>query len=350
MLEARLVEKFKSIPKNVTPGFRLSIVQNGKKKAEVNWGKVYPYYDLASLTKIFFTTSLLMKLVSEKKLSVGDPVKKYVPWFVCPKAKVKNLLNHTAGLTWWLPIYKKINRQQSISFRWLELQGILKKEGVKEAGNRSVYSDLDFFYLALVLEKIFDRPLSWIYQSLAEDSPVFEGLHFNWGEKLQLKYKKSQYAPTETCPWRKKTLQGEVHDDNTWALGGLSTHAGLFGGLDEVEDWFLAFRKCYSSPKNFLGIKPEVAKLFSRPSLARSRGDWGLGFMMPSKKGSSAGSYLSRNSIGHTGFTGTSFWWDQKKDLAIILLSNRVHPSRNHREFVKWRPKIHDIVYKELFA
>jgi CubicO group peptidase (beta-lactamase class C family) len=143
-------------------------------------------------------------------------------------------------------------------------------------------------------------------------------------------------------------LQGEVHDENAWALGGVASHSGLFGDVQSVSNWALYLREAVLNGTRQLS--PSVARLFSKRSLPKEKGDWAVGFMMPSAEGSSAGHRFSKSSIGHTGFTGTSFWWDPKADILVVLLSNRVYPTRENASFVKLRAVIHDMIYEELLG
>ena len=143
-------------------------------------------------------------------------------------------------------------------------------------------------------------------------------------------------------------MQGEVHDENAWSLGGYSGHAGHFGVAREV--WVIAD----SLMKHYFGrrgdfFRPEtVREFFCRQDIVKG-GDWALGWDTPALKGSSAGGYFSRQSVGHTGFAGTSIWMDLEKDVIAVLLSNRVHPTRESPEKIRgFRPRLHDAVMAQL--
>ena len=345
-LKARLQKRFDEIPKDVTPGFHLLINQKGKRVCDLRFRKTWPRYDLASLTKILFTTTFYMKAVSRKEIDLDKSVQYYLPWFPSSRPKVKNLLSHYAGLTWWLPLYKKIDRSLPVYQRWMQVQHILQDNGVAKK-ERAVYSDLDFLYLGFMLERVYQKPLIDLFYEYKQWCGALGQIDFMQHEKKP-KIKKSDFAPTEKCLWRKQTLQGQVHDDNTWSLGGVAPQAGLFGRAQDIESWASWLRGVYRGEVSS-DIKRSVIRKFFQRAVPHSKGDWALGFMMPSSKGSSAGSLLSKTSVGHTGFTGTSFWWDLEKDFSVILLSNRVYPSRDNRKFVKWRGPIHDMVYEEMF-
>jgi CubicO group peptidase (beta-lactamase class C family) len=156
-----------------------------------------------------------------------------------------------------------------------------------------------------------------------------------------------EFAATEDCPWRKKLLQGEVHDDNAWTLGGYSGHAGLFSTAEEIYVMANMLREHYlSKRKDFLKTET-VREFFTRQDIVKGN-DWALGWDTRALEGSSAGKYFSRDSVGHTGFTGTSIWMDLERDVIAILLSNRVHPKRDNDKIKQFRPVFHDAVMEEL--
>jgi len=168
-------------------------------------------------------------------------------------------------------------------------------------------------------------------------------MHFNLGKR---NYAKNKYAPTERCAWRKRVLQGEVHDENAFALGGIAPHAGLFGRIEDVSQWALEIRKALNGQSTM--CEKKWLQKFVRRQIPAKQGDWGWLYMKPTRGQASCGRYFSSSSFGHTGFTGTSLWFDPKKDLIVVVLSNRVHPTRQNRAFVTLRPMIHDWVVQAL--
>jgi len=319
------------------PGGKILCYHQGKKKVDLSYGKVWPLYDLASLTKILFTTSVIMELVQSKKLNLSEKVQTYYPWYSGKSVKISQLLNHTAGNTAWLPLYKKVNQKSEVSLRLPQLMGQLR--GLpRSRKSEAVYSDLDFFILGGVLEQIMDRPLVEIWSDFKDRVLPKTKLHFT--PKKQSRFSKSHYAPTEPCVWRKRPLQGEVHDENCFALGGVAPHAGLFGGIDDLGAYALLLRSILRGKKGF--VTQSLLKKFTKASIPQKHGFWGLGFMKPSLEGSTAGQNFSSSSFGHTGFTGTSLWMDPKRDLIVALVSNRVYPSRKNKDFQRIRPLIHD--------
>jgi len=154
-------------------------------------------------------------------------------------------------------------------------------------------------------------------------------------------------AATEDDPWRGRLLCGEVHDENAAAMGGVAGHAGLFGAASAV----LALSGCWLNA--VLGrdslLQPELARRFvSRQALVPGS-SWALGWDTPSAP-SSSGARFSPRSFGHLGFTGTSLWVDAERELEVVLLSNRVHPTRRNDKIRDFRPRIHDLIVEELIA
>ncbi len=337
--EKFLKSQLKSQDQLEYPGCKIQVYFKGKLKVDLSWRKTYHFYDLASLTKIIFTTQWYMDQVSKGLLSVESPVVQFLPWYLYKDIKIKQLLNHSAGNSWWQPFYKSLTQDLSVDQKYQQLEKLCQTAPI-EKQERAVYSDIDFFLLGSVMQRCVQKPLFECWQDLFES--YYSRTHFHFRPLENSKNKKSLYAPTENCPWRNKILQGEVHDENAWALGGVGPHAGLFGTIDDLSSYGLGLREALLGKSKILSA-PTVQHFIQR-SLPASRGDWGLGFMLPSPSGSSAGERFDKSSFGHTGFTGTSFWFDPKKDLFVSILSNRVHPSRKNRDFVSLRPQIHNWV------
>ncbi len=152
-------------------------------------------------------------------------------------------------------------------------------------------------------------------------------------------------APTEKDPWRGRLLRGEVHDENAFALGGVAPHAGLFGTAPDLARFaqMLLNGGVYDHRRL---VSRETVELFTRragvPESSRA-----LGWDTPSA-GSSAGTLFSSRSFGHTGFTGTSLWIDPDRRLFLVLLTNRVHPTRENDAIRKARPAVADAVVRAL--
>lgn len=185
------------------------------------------------------------------------------------------------------------------------------------------------------------------YQPLGLKRTLFIPAQENPSQSPVAKGGEEEFAATEECPIRKRVLRGEVHDDNAWALGGYSGHAGLFSTCEEIYTIVNMLREHYLGTR-FDFFKPETVREFWRRQDLVAGSDWALGWDSRALKGSSAGKYFSRNSVGHTGYTGTSIWMDLEKDVLAVFLSNRVHPTRNNEKIKLFRPMIHDAIMEEL--
>ena len=143
-------------------------------------------------------------------------------------------------------------------------------------------------------------------------------------------------------------MRGEVSDENCWVIGGVAGHAGLFGSVESVLALLSELFDSWLGRKSFLTIRGDVVAYFLEYTSPAFRSTWALGFDRPSPQGSSGGRYLSPASVGHLGFTGTSFWMDPEKGVVIVLLTNRVHPSRDNQGIKEFRPLFHDRVMELL--
>lgn len=343
--EASLNRELESLIEGATPGAVVRAYQKGRLKIELCSGKTYPRYDLASLTKIIFTTTFLMNKVSEDGLSLEEPLSKDMPWIKSRSLTAERCLMHHSGLNWWEPFFKAMDLTRPREERWKSLQAILCPQPVRQK-SIAVYSDLDFLILGHWMEYLADKPLLDCWTDIQARLSLSD-LEFHV-DNVPV-HARTDYAPTEDCPWRKKILQGEVHDENCWSLGGVAPHAGLFGTLDSVSKWALRIRQSLLDEKKADGfVDSKVLARFAKRAFPADVGDWGLGFMKPTKGRASCGRYFGPSSFGHTGFTGTSIWFEPKQDLIVIVLSNRVHPTRENKKFIEVRPRIHDLVCKEL--
>jgi len=308
-------------------------------------------FDLASLTKVMATIPAIMNLVDEKKLDLDQPLAEVLPIARLGDKgdlTLRLLLSHSAGLVDWKPFYEKLRDHPLKERKKLLREWIIEEPFAYEPGKGNIYSDLGFMLLEWVIE-----------EKTGETLPEFVEKHFyrplgmkrtfvGGGEgRLPQGVAKEEFAATEDCPWRKKVLRGEVHDDNAWTLGGYSGHAGLFSTAEEVYVIANMLREHYLGKRNDFFRPKTVREFFRRQEIAKGS-DWALGWDTRALEGSSAGKYFSRDSVGHTGFTGTSIWMDLENDVVAILLSNRVHPRRDNDKIKQFRPVFHDAVMEEL--
>lgn len=338
-LENSLVSQLAPAIRDVTPGVQVRAYHAGRLICDVGVGQTYPYYDLASLTKIIFTTQLMMKAFEEGKWTLETKVSDQLPWFLNKQITVTQLLNHSSGLTWWMPFYQSLDLTTSTEERRQQLKAMLMEAPINSEEHQCVYSDVGFLTLGFLLEHFYQKDLFDIWQDLK--NKFYLGTTLDFHKNNQAPFKTSHYAPTEECPWRKKLIQAEVHDENTWALGGVSTHAGLFGSIDDIGWYLLNLRSQLLGIARYQ-VRQKTTQLFTKRSVPTAQGDWALGFMMPTAGKASCGKYFSMESVGHLGFTGTSIWYDPKQDIGVLILSNRVLYGRENKEFLGLRPKIHD--------
>ena len=307
-------------------------------------------FDLASLTKPLATTLVLIELVSQGKLSLDDSLESVFQGskeVLGDKGRItiRHLLSHTSGLPAYKPYYK-ILVQVKENYRKKELFKLLMNESLESApGENSCYSDLGFMLLQLVVEELTGQSLAKLcremYTFFGIDTLLFSPKQVEIDSVVEY-----QCASTGMCWWRVRKLSGEVHDENAYVLGGVAGHAGLFGTALDVCKLLSNLHDVYIGKQRIEMLDPDVIGIFWSRQENLGDGNWALGFDIPSKAASSAGNYFSDNSIGHLGFTGTSFWFDLDRRLIVILLTNRVYYGRENEKIRSFRPVVHDEVIR----
>ncbi len=341
----------RAVTEGVFPGAVLALWHQGKTYLEAfGWRSLVPQketnhedtlYDLASLTKPLVTTLITLRLIHHGRLALDERPWETLggpPWF--KEVRVFHLLAHQAGFPAHRPYFARLVTYPREKRPFLLTQWILAEPPAYPVGYKEVYSDLGFYLLGRLLEEKTGKGLDQLFfeslKELFEKSPPL--LFRPRGQCLR-----QEIAPTEICPWRGKLLRGEVHDENTWAVGGVAGQAGLFGTAQAVLRLLVLWLEAYRGQSH----------AFLTPDLVQTFWDWGrpgqraLGFDRPSPQGSSAGEFISPRAVGHLGFTGTSFWIDLERDLIMVLLSNRVHPHRKNEKIRAFRPVIHDLLFQE---
>lgn len=293
-------------------------------------------YDLASLTKVTATTTLAMLAVSDGRLELDAPVQRYLPGFRgAGKARVtiRHLLTHSSGLPADpSPMLWQQTPNPDSALRLVNATPLDTAPGI-----RMVYSDLGAIVLGEVVEKVYGVKLD----RLAERR-IFGPLGMRSTRFLPPASWRPRIAPTEyDSAWRKRMVRGEVHDENAAWLGGVAGHAGLFGSAEDLlgfGEWLLETGRREDGkaggdrvplPTSRPPVLPSVLRDFTTRQNLVPGSSRALGWDTPAP-GNSAGTRLSPQSFGHTGFTGTSIWIDPSRELVIVLLSNRVHPTRNN--------------------
>jgi CubicO group peptidase (beta-lactamase class C family) len=316
-------------------------------------------YDLASLTKPFATATAVALLLQDGRLSLEDRLERHFPELdgrPLGAATLFHLLNHSSGLPGWRPLYKSLGDRHRPEPGSLgrhapcaaAIDLIAQEPLLHNPGEQSIYSDLGFILLGIVIERVSGFGLADFCKSRIFDPLDAHPLCFlRVGAEpaaIEQDGLRLPVAPTEYVAWRGGLLRGEVHDDNAYALGGVAGHAGLFGTAAALLKVSGAWLRSYHGVDDFLD--PAVARRFTaRQSTPGS--SWGLGWDTPSAP-SSSGRYFSARSFGHLGFTGTSVWVDPTIELEIVLLSNRVHVDPDNAKIQQFRPLIHDAVYEEV--
>lgn len=301
--------------------------------------KTNSIYDLASVSKVVGTTSAAMLLVDSGKLNLDDFIITYLPEFNNngkDKITIRNLLVHNSGLSSFKRYYDKFSTGEEV------INDIMNDKLNSEPGEKFVYSDLGMITLQKVIEKISDQSLD---KFLKEN--IFKPLEMNQTMYSPSKALKNKCVPTEDDNfWRMRLLQGEVHDERAFMLGGVAGHAGLFSTVDDLSHFALMM----NNNGMFKGKRILSSKIIDEWTTKQSnQSDRGLGWDTKALEGySSAGIKFSNKSFGHTGFTGTSIWIDKETKLFAILLTNRVHPTRANKKISKFRPLIHDAIYSSV--
>lgn len=349
-------------------------------------------YDLASLTKPLATALWFGILVSRGMLDPQTPIGEIVACRdpMLNRAPLWRLVNHSAGLPAHFEYYRGLIGACQMGTSAARCRDSVRRMIASTPtqtipGERTIYSDLSYLLLEWACERVGGEDLSSFWRSVSEtlsaSSPTLVSLpdpaadhvyplhqdvimipHFRpldsaWrslGDRSPITDQdRACYAATERCPWRGRALRGEVHDDNAWMLGGVCGHAGLFGSPRAVGALAQIWMRAWRGLDQPTALTPEVARwMLDRAHLAPHGGSFVLGWDTPSPGYSSAGSRFGRGSIGHLGFTGTSLWIDLEREVAIALLTNRVHPSRDRARSIQGirqlRPRVHNEVWRLL--
>lgn len=295
-------------------------------------------WDLASLTKVVGMTSAMMQLVERGAVSLDAPVQRYLPEWTGPlkdRVTVRHLITHQSGL----PAFKqyfKLNVSPDSIRRLFVLTPLDTMPGA-----RMVYSDIGAILLGQIIERVSGETLDGY---LARH--VFKPLGM-----VDTRYRPPsallpRIAPTEKDPWRGRHLRGEVHDENAAALGGISAHAGLFSTAHDLD----RFARAYLSGGALDGARlASASTIRAFTTVADSTfSSRALGWDTPAAN-SSGGHFIGRPAFGHTGYTGTSLWIAPQHDMYVMLLTNRVNPTREHSRIAPVRVAVADAAMRALF-
>jgi len=364
-----------AVDDGVFPGAQLAVRLRGELQCVVVAGRlsseppglpVQPatIYDLASLTKPLATVTSVLLLIQRAKVALVDPVQTVLTELEgapIGQVTVRELLTHRSGLPGWRPLYEGLDARGTIPglsggdqpAKQHVLQMIRDEPLIYGRGVRSVYSDLGFILLGFLVERLSGMALDlWCEDAIVRPLRADPMMFCPTARRAQLNVVRpivdiSRIAPTEQDEWRNRLLRGEVHDENAAAMGGVAGHAGLFGTAESVLAVSGAWLHGYHGRESILD--GELVRQFTTRQGSAAQSSWALGWDTPSVP-SSSGSSFSECSFGHLGYTGTSLWIDPLCELEVVLLSNRVHPSRRNEKIKVFRPCIHDLVYREFVS
>jgi serine-type D-Ala-D-Ala carboxypeptidase len=378
-----------AIQRQVFPAAAVMVIHRGETRLLASWGWLDPTsqrhattpgtrFDLASITKLFTTTALL-QLISEGKAALQTPLVAIIPVFgaVSPRpidggqhpitkqtlptplehrgqavdpttVTLWHLLTHTSGLPAWRSIHEVNPFPHAIAHthhaqHWQRgLDALCGYAFVGQPGAAVLYSDIGLMLLGEVVSRLHGTPGNLeaaVQARINARSPQVNAM-FN---PLLHGIPREQIVPTEhDSLWRKRRMWGEVHDENTYSLGGIAGHAGLFADVVSLG----AFGQRWLD--GAWGIAPELAARATHEQAVTGDQRRGLGWMLKAGDASPAGERFSTDSYGHTGFTGTSLWIDPHKRLVVAALTNRVYYGREPTGILHFRRGLHDILHTTL--
>ena len=285
-------------------------------------------FDLASLTKLA-TTALVLSFVRERLVTLETPLRELVPDFrggAKDQVTLAQVLTHTAGLLWWLPLYEEVRSIEEAVWRSAQ-------EPLARGPGTFVYSDLGYIMLTQGLAKVGDAPFADLIRERVLGPLGAETAGFLPAERRAC-VATERYDASDA--YRRLRLRGEVHDENAHAMGGVSGHAGLFGTAADV----LAIARVF---RDGALIGNDLAALARREHARGDNARRGLGLALRAPDGPMIGRYMSGRSFGHTGFTGTSVWCDPAAGTTVVLLTNRVYFGRaNDDAMYRFRIAVHE--------
>jgi CubicO group peptidase (beta-lactamase class C family) len=303
-------------------------------------------YDVSSLTKPIVSTTAVMMLVHHGRLDLDLPVNNYIPDFAAAaksdpdpawraKITVRMLLLHNSGLPAHRDFYKEAKGRDAVLWR------VLAEPLIRAPGTQKEYSDLGFILLGEIIERLTGESLDAF-----ATREIFRPLGMNRSMFNPPRRLGPEIAPTEMdSAYRKRLVWGEVHDENAWAMGGIAGHAGLFSTARDVAIFAQTILNGGMYAHHRLLPRALIEQFTTKVAIANSAS--ATGWDVPTES-SSSGHYFSSKSFGHMGFTGTTLWIDPEKDLFVILLTNRVHPTRSNQQIRQVRPALHDAVIESL--
>ena len=298
---------------------------------EVHPAELNTVYDLASVTKVLATTTAIMLLRESGSIDLEAAVSKYLPVPAFGKFTVRHCLTHTAGLNPGKPFYTECNTIDAMLERYAAMPLNWPP------GTRWLYSDVGFMILGRIVENVSGKTLDAFCQERIFTPLDMKDTRFNppadWAVRC---------AATEQCPWRGTMMIGQVHDENTYAVGGVAGHAGLFSTAPDIAIYLRALLAGKTLKSDSVDMIMKLGTVAAWP--------WqGLGWQLDAWPSKNFGFLPTRDSAGHAGWTGTSVWMDRRAGRFVILLSNTCHPSRAMRDNETLRRSFHTSVGKTYY-
>ena len=343
-----LVKKY--IGEQAFPGCVIYVAKDGKPLFYRPFGR-YTYdsdskpvnldtiYDLASVTKVSASVPMVMKLWEKGKIRLDMRVVDLIPEFSegeKSRITVENLITHSSGLPSWVPFYETCSSFDEV------MNAIMKTPLANPVETKTEYSDLNMVLVSKIIHLLYGEPIDRAAKKEIHGPLGMVDTMYRPGPEL-----KHRIAPTEIDPWRDRLLQGEVHDENAYAMGGVSGHAGLFSTAIDLG----RYCQCLLNGGQLDGVRifePETIEFFSKRPARLFPGSYALGWVAPSYRREGK-PIFSPGSIGHTGYTGTCIWMDRVRNTQTVILSNRVYPSRRHLKIGAFRNEFMEMIFSDMF-
>lgn len=297
-------------------------------------------FDLASITKVAVTTTLAMMLAERGELDLDAPVQAYVPEFQGEgkaQVTVHDLFAHSSGMRSWVPFFREIDASSTAEAKIAVIGSICRMPLAHPWRSKTAYSDPAYILLGEMVERISGKPLEimaeeWIFGPLG-----MEDTRYRPPPSLL-----DRIAPTELDPWRGRVVRGEVHDENCYFVGGVTGHAGLFGTASDLAIYgqMMANGGVYAGRRY---VQAETIRAWTKPARLVAESSRAVGWDTARVPASPLGQGPSM-AFWHTGFTGVSLWIDPERELVAVLLTNRIHPTRENQQIYELRPEFHNAV------
>jgi len=299
-------------------------------------------YDLASLTKVVGLTTAMMWAVDEGRIDLDAPVSRYLPAFNGPgsdSVTIRLLLTHSSGLPAWRPLYLLAYSRPAV----FAVADSTPLDTIP--GARFTYSDIGAILLTQVIETVYGTRIDSLLNTRLFGPLGMQSSGYNppvsWMRRV---------APTEYDSLRRRIVRDQVHDENAWRMDGVSGHAGIFSTGDDLltfGEWWIAQNRGTPVRPGQPTVSDSILRSFTVRQELPPGSPRALGWEVPTDDNTGS-SYLSAGSVGHTGFTGTSIWMDPARGVVIVVLSNRVHPTRANTRFAGVRRGVGDRVLAAL--